>query len=163
MYINHKGMTLIELVMAIALAGILVAALMSSYSSIVGRSADPMIRVQSIAIAESYLEEVLQKPFLDSATNSRCPGATGGRSTFNNVCDYNGYSSSSITLPNGSAVSSLNGYSVSISVADIAVGELGAIPTHCALKVTVTVTNPIQDAMSLTGYRTDYESDPDCS
>ena len=163
MYTNHKGMTLIELVMAIALAGILVAALMSAYSSIVGRSADPMVRTQTIAIAESFLEEVLQKPFLDATSGTRCPATTGARDTYNNVCDYNGYTSTNITLPNGAAIAGLTGYSIAIAISDITAGELGSIPTHCALKVTVTVTNPLSDSLSLTGYRTDYESNPACS
>ena len=163
MYTNPKGMTLIELVMAIALAGILVAALMSAYSSVVARSADPMVRSQTIAIAESYLEEVLQKPFLDASSGTRCPAATGSRDTYNNVCDYSGYTSSNVSLPNGVAVAGLSGYTITIAVSDISTGELGSIPTHCALKVTVTVTNPLSDALSLTGYRTDYESNPACS
>lgn len=157
------GLTLVELVMAIALSGILVVALMSSYSSIVGRSSDPMIRAQSLAIAESFLEEATGKAFLDPATGTRCPAPEASRANFNNVCDYNGYSASTITLPTGTAVSGLSGYAVAISVAAIGSGELGAVPATCALRITVAVTSPLNETLSVTGYRTDYESTPACS
>jgi len=160
---NARGLTLVELVMAIAMSGILVVALMSSYSSIVGRSSDPMIRAQALAIAESFLEEASGKAFLDPGTGSRCPAPEASRSSFNNVCDYNGYSASTITLPTGAAVSGLTGYAVAISVAAIASGELGVVPTTCALKITVAVTSPLNETLSVTGYRTDYESTPACS
>ncbi len=154
-----KGMTLIELVMAIALAGMMVAGLMSAYSSIVGHSADPMVRMQATVLAESFLEEALQKPFLDPVTATRCPASPGGnRDSFDNVCDYNGYSASTISLPNGATLSGLQGYSVAIAVTDIGSGELGAISTHCALKNTVTITSPLNDSTTLTGYRTHYET-----
>lgn len=161
---RSAGMTLVELVLAIALAGLMVAGIMSSYSAIAGRSADPMIRIQTVAVAESLLEEALLKPFLDPATLTRCPPSPGGaRDNFNNICDYAGYSASAVTLPNGAAVTGLENYAIAISVEDIASGELGSVPTQCALKVTVTVTSPLHEATILTGYRTDYESTPPCS
>lgn len=157
------GTTLVELVMAIAVAGVLVVGLMTAYASIVGRSADPMVRTQAISLAESYLEEALLKPYLDPG-GSVCPPSPGGnRDAFNNVCDYNNYSSTTITLPNGATVPGLNGYSVAISVSPIAAGELGTIATNCALKVTVNITSTLNQTVSVTGYRTDYESNPICS
>lgn len=161
---KSSGMTLVELVMAIAVAGVLVAGLMASYSSIVGHSADPMVRTQAVAVAESFLEEALQKPFLDPSTHTRCPASPGGnRDNFNNVCDYAGYSASGVRLPNGTLVNGLENYAIAISVADIASGELGAVPSHCALKITVRISSPLNDATVLTGYRTDHESVPACS
>jgi MSHA pilin protein MshD len=160
----EHGMTLVELVMAIALAGVLVAGLMTAYSSIVGRSADPMIRTQTVALAESFLEEALLKAFLDPTTATRCPAPPGtNRAVYDNVCDYHNYSSSTVLLPNGGSVAGLAGYSVSITVADISAGELDDIATNCALKVTVSVTNPLNETLAAVGYRTDYESTPSCS
>ena len=164
MCIRPRGMTLVELVMAIALAGIMLAALMSAYSSIVGRSADPMVRMQAVAVAESLLEEALLKPFLDPVTGTRCPAPpSGNRENYNNVCDFNGYSSTGVTLPNGSTVSGLENYAVAITVSDISTGELGSVPTQCALRVSVAVTSPLNETITLNGYRTDYESSPPCS
>ena len=163
-YKSTEGVTLVELVMAISLSGIMLVGLMNAYSSIVGRSADPMVRTQAIALAQSYLEEALQKPFYDPATSTSCPASPGGnRDNFNNVCDYNGYSNASITLPNGSAVAGLGGYAVVITVANISSGELGSIASNCGLKVTVNITSPLNETISLIGYRADYESNPACS
>lgn len=159
----QRGTTLVELVMAIAIAGVLIVGLMTTYAAIVGRSADPMIRTQAVALAESFLEEALLKPYLDPG-GSVCPPSPGGnRENFNNVCDYNNYNSASITLPNGANIAELAGYSVAITVANITAGELGAVPTHCALKVTVTISSPLNETVNVVGYRTDYESDPVCS
>lgn len=164
MYVKSKGMTLIELILAIVLIGIMVAGLMSAYSVIVGRSTDPMIRSQTTMLAESFLEEVLLKRFLDPTTSTRCPASPGGvRNNFDNVCDYAGYTSSAITLPNGSSVSGLSGYSVSITIQDIASGELPSVPTNCALKVSVAISNPLGDTSVFVGFKADYESSPACS
>ena len=80
---RQAGTTLIELVMAIAVAGVLLVGLMTAYSSIVGRSADPMVRIRSVELAQSTLEEILSKAFdqntpvgggcVHFAANSRCP------------------------------------------------------------------------------------------
>jgi len=162
-YKVNGGTTLVELVMAIAIAGVLVVGLMTTYAAIVGHSSDPMIRTQAVTLAESFLEEALLKSYLDP-DGSVCPASPGGnRENFNNVCDYNNYSSSSISLPNGAVITELAGYSVAITVASIATGELGAVPSNCALKVTVAITSPLNETVNVTGYRTDYESDPVCS
>jgi len=159
---SHRGTTLVELVMAIAVAGVLMVGLMTAYSSIVGRSADPMVRTQAISLAESYLEEALLKPFL-APDGSVCPASApgGNREDFIRVCDYNNYSSSNITLPNGATVAGLAGYSVAMEVSTTA--DLGGVPANCALKVTVNITTPLNETLSLSGYRTNYESDPACS
>ena len=159
---TEQGTTLIELVMAIDIAGVMIVGLMTAYASIAGRSADPMIRTQAISLAESYLEEALLKPFL-APDGSVCPASapTGNREDFVRVCDYNNYNSSSITLPNGAAVAGLAGYSVAMSVATTS--DLDSVPSNCALKVTVNITTPLNETVSLIGYRTQYESDPACS
>jgi len=60
---NHRGFTLIELVLFIAVVGAGVAGslLVFDYSS--RSSADPIVRKQALAIAESLLEEIQQMPF----------------------------------------------------------------------------------------------------
>ncbi|MEZ5507509.1 MAG: hypothetical protein R3F38_16735 [Gammaproteobacteria bacterium] len=114
---------------------------MSSYSSIVGRSSDPMIRAQALAIAESFLEEASGKAFLDPATGSRCP-ARNRRAAVSITCVITTVTAPTITLPTGAAVGGHYRLCRLISVAAIASGELGAVPTTCALKITVAVTVP---------------------
>ncbi len=55
-------MTLVELVITIVIIGIAAAALFSAMASITARSADPMLRQQSLLIAEAYLERLLVVP-----------------------------------------------------------------------------------------------------
>lgn len=153
----QKGVSLIELVIAIAIAGIGIVTLLNTFTSVAARSADPMIFQQSIAIAESFVEEITAQPFLDPSTANVCPAAPASRSHFDNVCDYNGYSSSSITDIAGNALA-LTGYQVSVAVNNGAgvTGHLGAISGTDILQVIVTVNNPLGGAVSLSAYRTNY-------
>ncbi len=59
---------------AIVIVGIAAAALYSAMAAITARSADPMLRQQSLMIAEGYLEEILAKPYLAVATPAGCEG-----------------------------------------------------------------------------------------
>ena len=107
---SQRGVTLVELVVFIIIIGVGVVGLMSVTGSTIMHSADPMVRKQAIAIAESLLLEIEQKPFtwcdptdanLLTATNaSECAttpedqGPETGESRysntkpFNNVNDY---------------------------------------------------------------------------
>lgn len=60
---GSRGLTLIELVIFIAVVGIAVAGVMVVYSHSVRSSADPLVRKQAMAIAESLLAEVMAQPF----------------------------------------------------------------------------------------------------
>jgi len=59
----QRGMTLIELVVFIVIVSVGVVGLLSVTGSLTRNSADPMIRKQAIAIAESLLVEIEQRPF----------------------------------------------------------------------------------------------------
>jgi MSHA pilin protein MshD len=73
---------------------------------------------------------------------------------FDNVNDYNGFSMGpGISNLSGIAITGLDGYSASVSVANQA---LGAIPGADSLLITVTVTGPGSTTVTLHGYRTRY-------
>ena len=57
------GFTLIELVLFIAIMGIAVAGVLMAYDHAARDSADPVVKKQALAIAESLLEEIQQMPF----------------------------------------------------------------------------------------------------
>src|ERR687896_1019013 len=57
------GFTLIELVLYIAMVGIAVAGVLLAYNAAARDSADPIVKKQALAIAESLLEEIQQMPF----------------------------------------------------------------------------------------------------
>ncbi|MFZ3182902.1 MAG: type II secretion system protein [Pseudomonas sp.] len=154
---RQHGMTLIELVISIVIVGIAVAALYSAVAAIIGRSADPLLRQQSLAIAEAYLEEVLLQPFLDSS-NAVCPAAPASRANYDNVCDYNGLDDSGARDASGNEIvvagtKPLSAYRVQVGVAATAWAGLAVTDV---LYVQVTVTDPAGQQLLLGGYRTRY-------
>jgi len=62
---GQRGFTLIELIIFIVVVGAGLAGILSVSTTAIKSSADPMIRKQTIAIAESMLEEILLKEYCD--------------------------------------------------------------------------------------------------
>lgn len=146
-------MTLVELVIAIVIVGIAAAALYGAMASIGGRSADPMLRQQSLAIAEAYLEEILARNFLDPTSHTQCPAPPATRAAFDNVCDYAGLDDAGARGVDGSLIAGLQDYRVRVAVTPQALEGLSAA---AALRVTVTVESPDGQTLSLAGWRTCY-------
>ena len=139
---RHSGFTLIELIIFIVVVSAGLAGILSVMNTTVKSSADPMVRKQAIALAESVLEEVLQKAFADpDSTNAD----ETGRTNWDNVDDYDGKTEADLALP-----AAVSAYSVRIAVSDgsAAVGI-------AARRVTVTVSRGTE-SVTLTGYRTNY-------
>lgn len=143
---SQGGMTLIELIVAIVIIGAGLAGLMSVIAQAARGSADPMVNKQMLSIAEEMLEEITLKPYAPAA-NAAPAGCA--RNTYNDVLDYNGYSSSSICDIDGTSVAALAGYGVSVAVAN---GTLNGV---AVLVITVTV-NRGSLSLTLTGWRTNW-------
>jgi len=139
---RHAGFTLIELVIFIVIVSVGVTGILLVMNTVVASSADPMVRKQALALADSILEEILQKEYAD-------PDGTSGettRATFDDVDDYNGKSNSTFTdLP-----SSLASYLITIVVD--APAPLNGVTTK---RVRVTVSHG-KEGITLTGYRGNY-------
>jgi len=60
---TQRGVSLLELIAFIAIVGAALAGVLSVLNVTVAHSADPMVRKQMLAIAESLLEEVESQPF----------------------------------------------------------------------------------------------------
>lgn len=60
---KQRGLSLIELIMAIMIISVAVAGVLMVFSNSVRNSADPMVRKQAVAVAEALLNEVLAQPF----------------------------------------------------------------------------------------------------
>ena len=73
---HQRGVTLIELVIFIIIISVGVVGLLSVSSSTIMRSADPMVRKQALAIAESLLLEIEQRPFTLCVPGDRNTAAT---------------------------------------------------------------------------------------
>jgi len=139
-----RGFTLVELVITIVVLGIAVGGVMTAYINIIARSADPVLRVQAAAVAQSYLEEITLRPVTD-------PDGVEGetRANYDDVDDYNGLNEAP-TDQFGAAVPGLNDYNVQVTVTGATLGGVAA------QQIVVTVTQPDGVALSLTGYRTNY-------
>jgi MSHA pilin protein MshD len=139
---HQKGFTLIELIIFIVVVGAGLAGILAVSSNVVKPSADPMVRKQAMAMADSILEEILQKEYSDP---DGVQGNETTRATMDDVDDYNGKTKAIFT----DWPSALGSYTVAIAVTTTTLGGVAA------KKVTVTVTGGTND-ITMTGYRTNY-------
>jgi MSHA pilin protein MshD len=138
----QRGFTLIEVIIFIVVVGAGLAGILAVSTQSVGASADPMVRKQAMALADSILEEILQKAYTD-------PDGVSGestRETMDDVDDYNGRTQSLFT----DWPASLGTYTVTIVVE--APAAISGIPHK---RITVTVTGGAH-TVSMTGYRSNY-------
>jgi MSHA pilin protein MshD len=155
----QRGFTLIELIIFIVVVSAGLAGILSVMNTVVKSSADPMVRKQAIAVAESMLEEILLKEYDDPTTGTCAAGSSGERHLWDDVCDYTGYTSIGIKNPDATAtaVAGLGNYN--LAKADGSAGVVIVDPPASAVptlrQVTVYVTGP-QGTISLTGYRGNY-------
>ncbi|MCY7307482.1 MAG: type II secretion system GspH family protein [Rhodoferax sp.] len=138
------GFSLVELIFFIVVVSIGLAGVLRVMNVGVAASADPLLRKQAAALAESILQEVLQKAYVDPDPLVSTGEST--RETFDDVDDYNGRSKAVFTdLP----VAAFAGYTITIVVAPATLGSLAA------KRVVVTVARGAE-SVSLAGYRSSY-------
>ncbi len=175
---RQSGLTLIELILFIAIVGIALAGVISVYSAVVRGSANPMVRKQALAVAESMLLEIEQQAFTwcdpqdanatTATSGAGCavaannqgnlgptPGeARGGVSPFDNVGDYAGYAQNPASDILGNNV--VVGYAVNVAItAAGGVGPFAGLPADAVLRIAVTVAGN-GETVTLVGYRTRY-------
>ncbi|PWB40021.1 MAG: hypothetical protein C3F19_13045 [Rhodocyclales bacterium] len=173
-----RGVSLVEVIMFIVIVGIAAGGILMVFANTTRASADPLIRKQALAIAESLLEEIRLMPFSfcdpDDANASTATGAfvgaggcaatveamgpEGGETRYaaltpyDNVNDYNGFAMAGGILDiTGATIAGLGSYSASIAVTPLAFGGIAATE---AQQITVTVTGPGNIAVTLDGVRT---------
>lgn len=147
---HTRGFTLVEVIFFIVVVSLAMVGILSVMNTTVKSSADPMVRKQTLAIAESLLEEILQKGFTDPDGSNA--GETG-RINWDNVADYNGYSNTAIEDQQGNIKPGLAAYRIAGVVAVPATAaDNAALNAAGALKVTVSVNGP-GGTIVLVGYR----------
>lgn len=147
---REHGVSLVELVIAISVVAIAATAVLGGLSAVATRTADAMVQQQAVAVAEAYLEEILQRPVADPDG----VGPEAGRDSFDNVDDYAGLSDTGARDQFGAAVPGLGDYAVGVAVATTT--ALTGVPAAAARRVDVTVTGPGGVTVRLSGYRTAY-------
>lgn len=187
---NQRGISLIELIMFIVIVSVALAGILLVMNVTTKSSTDPLIHKQSLAIAESLLEEVELMPFtwcdpndVNAASAVSAAGCSAGMDQnkggaalttptpasetrystsdpFDNVADYGGFS-----MAAGSIMDITNtNIGLAGYKADIAVARKGlaiGLPADdAALLITVTVTGTDGVPVVLEGIRTRYSPNP---
>jgi MSHA pilin protein MshD len=145
-----RGVTLIELVVAITVVAIAVTTILGAMGAIALRSADTMMQQQAIAIAQAYLDEITQRWVVDP--NGAQPNT--GRASWDLVDEYGGLVDVGAHDQFGNAIAGLGAYTVAVATAQTS--GLPGIPAAAARRIDVTVTYPPSGSVTLSGYRTNY-------
>jgi MSHA pilin protein MshD len=180
----QRGVSLVELIMFIVIISTALIGILAVMNQTSAHSADPLIRKQALAIAESLLEEVELMPFTfcdpddvnaaSAVSAASCSigmdqdnangtlgiipaGAETRASTaapFDNVADYAGMPMATATDILGTAYS---GYAATVTMTREGAALLGGgVPAGAALRITVTVDGPGSTQVVLDGYRTRF-------
>jgi len=147
---RHQGVTLIELVVAITIVAIAVTTILGVIGAIALRSADAMVQQQAVAIAQAYLDEILQRWVVDP--NGTPPNT--GRGSWDLVDEYNGLTDVGAHDQFGNAIPALSAYTVSVTTSPSS--GLTGVPSAAARRIDVVVTYPPSGSVTLSGYRTNY-------
>ncbi|MBI5007029.1 MAG: type II secretion system protein [Nitrosomonadales bacterium] len=152
---RQRGVSLVELILFIVIVSAAMAGILLVMNQVTGHSADPLVRKQAMAVAESMLEEIQ----LQDLSGAACVGTLGAdapRSAVTAVCDYDGYSTTAgiRDFSTNALVPGLENYDIT-AVAVTQVASLGgtAITPGSGVQITVTVAAPSGDATVVTGYR----------
>ena len=101
----QQGVTLIELIAVIVILAISLAGVTAAISSAISRSSDVMLETRAVALAQSYLDEILSRRFDERSAPRGIPpcrtnctdevdfgpdGGESGRADFDDVDDYHG-------------------------------------------------------------------------
>ncbi len=132
---RQRGLTLVELVVSLVIAGVVITTLWSAWALMGRSSADPLVARQQLAIAQSLLREMELQPLPGAATAA----PTAGRTGFASISDYNGLTLNGITDVEGQAIASLQAYTASVVVQQQA---LAGVPAPSGYWVQVTVAGP---------------------
>lgn len=152
-------MTLVELIIAIVIINVGLMGVMLTFITVVQTSVNPMIYKQMAAVADGMMEEIMLKPFLPAANAG--PTNACARDTFNDVRDYNNYTTNNACTIEGGAIAALAGYRVDVNVLQGANTAMLDVPADELLKITITVRKEAESYV-LTGWRTCY-GDTSCN
>jgi MSHA pilin protein MshD len=134
------------MIVVIVVIAIVAVALFGVFTTGVARSADPMLRMQAVAIAQGYLEEAMLKAFIDpDEAETGCEEA--GRALYDDVLDY-ACVNESPSDQFGNTLPGLGAYTVSMTV-----NASALLGMH---EIIVSVANGGQTLITLTGYRANY-------
>jgi len=144
----QRGINLIEVIMFIVIIGIALAGVLVVSNNLTNHSADTLVRKQTLALAESLLEEIELQNYA-TAGGFTGPYTQANRASFDTVTNYNGFQTTAgVVAMDGSALG-LGNYNYDPAVTVVATTLKGV----AAYVITVSVTGP-GGRIDVTGYRT---------
>ncbi len=161
---GEAGFTLIELIVFILIVSVAVVGILVVMSVTVKSSSDPVIRKQSLAMAEAILDEVLSREFANpvGGYSEATPATCAGRPLYDDVDDYRCFDGTTDSKKihgdstlGSTSIPALAAYRATVTVDATAAAVVGAIPVGQIKKITVTVTGG-SESIQLSGYRTNY-------
>jgi MSHA pilin protein MshD len=150
MWNEQRGMTLVELIIAMVIISVGVGGILVVYNTTTKNSVDPLIQKQMVAVAEGMMEEIIRMPFAETLphTSTGCV-----RATYDDLRDYDGYHCPYASDMLGGL--QLPGYLVDVTVVADTSSAFNGVPAGDALKITVKVTYN-GSIIDLIGWRTNY-------
>lgn len=149
----QHGFTLVELIIAMVIIGISLAAVVGVFNFNAVASARPIVDKQMRAFAEGLMEEIQHQPF--SASANGAPSQPCARDSYNDLMDYNGYQQTRLCDINGNDLG-LGGMSVLVAVGPASpAAPLPGVPGADARQIAITVTHG-GDSVRLLGWRTNF-------
>jgi MSHA pilin protein MshD len=131
---QHKGFSLIEIVIFIIIVGVAVGAMTMQFSTSVAHSHEPLLRQKAVSLANFYMDEILRKKWNENTPtgggcvntgSGTCPAGPAAaaigmdgdtRATFDDVDDYNGLNNNPPQDHTGTALANFAGYAVTVAV-----------------------------------------------
>jgi MSHA pilin protein MshD len=139
-----RGLSLIEVVVAITILGIASTTILGLLSHIALRSSEVMLAHQASNIAAAYLNEIVSKPFGNGVV------CGGPRPLRDEVCDYNGLDEMGARDRTDTLIAGLGAYRVRVAVNLTAIGGPPAAPARLII---VTVNDPMGQQTILSTYK----------
>lgn len=151
---HERGITLVEAVVSIAIVGLMLAAVLNTVGAAVVTREHATEQAQAVLLAGDLLAEIMQQAY-EEAGNPGSFGKDSGenigdRSKFDDVDDYDGWSSSPPEEKDGTAISGRTGWTRHVDVDYVVSSDLTTTTgTDTGIKrITVTVTG--KDAAEVT-------------
>ena len=148
---RQLGVSMVELILFIVIIGIALAGILLVMNTVTGRSADTLVRKQALAIGESLLEEIQLQDVISASGATNAVTLANRATEYHIVRDYHTFAMTGIREMDNTAIPGLEGYNLVVGVTDLA---LGNAPAASSVAISVTVTDPQNNTVIVTGYRT---------
>lgn len=161
---RERGFSLLEVLAAIVVMGLIFAGFVSVYGVVLRNGSDAALQSQADGIASAYLDEILAQPYSDPDDGAVCGTPESNRTAFDNVCDYDGLLQNGCTavsgacpLPgscacdrDGQPVDGLRAFDVSVGVTPATIAGVGGL----RVRVTVRRDGMAGNGLTLDAFRT---------